>query len=95
MDSASANFMRTMEASMTQMDRGMAAAPMNDNVDHDFATMMLPHHQGAIDMAKAELCYGKDPVMRRLAEIIVGQQSEIAAMQLWINKNAALTAKEK
>ena len=81
---------------MTQMDRGMAAAPMNDDVDHDFATMMIPHHQGAIDMAKAELTYEKDPVMRRLAEeIIVDQQSEIAAMQLWINKNAASTRKEK
>jgi uncharacterized protein (DUF305 family) len=34
---------------------------------HDFATMMIPHHQGAIDMAKAELGNGKDPVMRRLA----------------------------
>jgi uncharacterized protein (DUF305 family) len=96
MDSLSAKFMQSMEASMTQMDRGMAAAPMNDNVDHDFATMMIPHHQGAIDMAKAELTYGKDPVMRRLAEeIIVDQQSEITAMQLWINKNAAFTAKEK
>jgi hypothetical protein len=95
-DSLSAKFMQAMEASMTQMDRGMAAAPMNDNVDHDFAAMMIPHHQGAIDMAKAELIYGKDPVMRRLAdEIIVDQQSEIAAMQLWINKNAAYTPKEK
>lgn len=96
MDSPSANFMQMMEASMRQMDRGMAAAPMNDDVDHDFATMMIPHHQGAIDMAKAELTYGKDPVMRRLAEeIIVDQQSEITAMQLWINKNAAFTAKER
>jgi uncharacterized protein (DUF305 family) len=96
MDSLSAKFMQAMEASMTQMDRGMAAAPMNDNVDHDFATMMIPHHQGAIEMAKAELAYGRDPVMRRLAEeIIVDQQSEIAAMQLWIDKNATSTAKEK
>ncbi len=96
MRSSSAGFMQMMEASMAQMDRGMAAAPMNDNVDHDFATMMLPHHQGAIDMAKAELSYGKDPVMRRLAqEIIVDQQSEIAAMNLWLNKNAAATTTEK
>jgi uncharacterized protein (DUF305 family) len=96
MDSPTANFMQMMEASMRQMDRGMAAAPMNDDVDHDFATMMIPHHQGAIDMAKAELTYGKDPVMRRLAEeIIVDQQSEITAMQLRINKNATFTAKEK
>jgi uncharacterized protein (DUF305 family) len=96
MDQVSDKFMQMMAASMTQMDRGMAAAPMNNNVDHDFATMMLPHHQGAIDMAKAELSYGKDPVMRRLAqEIIVDQESEIDAMNLWLNKNAASTTKEK
>jgi len=47
-------------------------------------------HQGAIDMAKAELLYGKDPVMRRLAEeIVVDQQSEIQAMQLWLSKQPA------
>jgi uncharacterized protein (DUF305 family) len=82
-------FMQAMDASMKQMDREMAAAPMNGDVDHDFATMMIPHHQGAIDMAKAELNYGKDPVMRRLAqEIVVDQQSEIEAMQLWLTKKA-------
>lgn len=95
-EQSSASFMQAMEASMARMDRGMSAAPMNNDVDHDFATMMLPHHQGAIDMAKAELSYGKDPVMRRLAqEIIVDQESEIDAMQLWLNKNAASTTKEK
>jgi uncharacterized protein (DUF305 family) len=52
--------------------------------------MMIPHHQGAIDMAKAELIYGKDPVMRRLAqEILVDQQSEIDAMHLWLEKTTA------
>jgi uncharacterized protein (DUF305 family) len=63
---AAAQFMQAMNASMERMDRDMAAAPMNGNVDHDFATMMLPHHQGAIQMAEAELSCGKDPVMRRL-----------------------------
>ena len=82
-------FMQAMNASMERMDRQMAAAPMNGSVDHDFAAMMIPHHQGAIDMAKAELIYGKDPVMRRLAqEILVDQQSEIDAMQLWLGKTA-------
>jgi uncharacterized protein (DUF305 family) len=51
-----------METSMTKMDKGLAAAPMTGDVDHDFATMMMPHHERAIDMAKAELSYGKDPV---------------------------------
>jgi uncharacterized protein (DUF305 family) len=75
--------MRAMDDSMSRMDIGMKSALINGNVDHDFATMMMPHHQGAIDMAKAEILYGKDPVMRRLAEeIVVDQQSEIQAMQL-------------
>jgi uncharacterized protein (DUF305 family) len=81
------SFMHAMNESMDRMDKGMKSAPMNGDVDHDFCTMMIPHHQGAIDMAKAELLYGKDPVMRRLAEeIIVDQQSEIQAMQLWLSK---------
>src|SRR5262249_52456154 len=51
--------------------------------DHDFAAMMIPHHQGAVDMAKAVLLHGKDPALRRLAqEIIVTQQQEIAVMRL-------------
>ena len=87
-------FIRAMNASMEHMDREMASAPMNGNIDHDFATMMMPHHHGAIDMAKAELSYGKDPVMRRLAqEIIVDQESEIDAMQLWLTKNSATNKK--
>jgi uncharacterized protein (DUF305 family) len=82
--------MQEMNGSMERMDRRMAEAPMNGSVDHDFASMMIPHHQGAIDMAKAELLYGKDPVMRRLAqEILVDQQSEIDAMQLWLERTIA------
>jgi uncharacterized protein (DUF305 family) len=87
-------FDHAMHLSMSRMDNGMKSAPMNGNVDHDFAAMMMPHHQGAIDMAKAELIYGKDPVMRRLAEeIVVDQQSEIEAMQLWLNKKSAVSSK--
>ena len=85
-----AQFMQAMHGSMERMDRQMATAPMNGNVDHDFASMMIPHHKGAIDMAKAELIYGKNPVMRRLAqEILVDQQSEIDAMRLWLEKTTA------
>ena len=87
---AGARFMQEMNGSMERMDRQMATAPMNGIVDHDFATMMIPHHQGAIDMAKAELIYGTDPVMRRLAqEILVDQQSEIDVMNLWLGKTSA------
>jgi uncharacterized protein (DUF305 family) len=56
----------------------------------DFAHVMIPHHQAAIDMAKVELVCDKDPVLRRLAqEIITDQQQEIEVMQQWL-KNANL-----
>ena len=80
-------FARLMETAMTVMDDGMKHAPMTGDPDHDFAAMMIPHHQGAIDMAKAELLYGKNPVLRRLAqEIIVTQASEITVMQTELKK---------
>ena len=92
MEPRAMSFMHVMKDSMERMDNGMKSGPMNGDVDHDFATMMMPHHQGAIDMAKAELIYGKDPVMRRLAEeIVVDQQSEIQAMQLWLSKQPTTT----
>jgi uncharacterized protein (DUF305 family) len=91
-----AQFMQAVNSSMQRMDRQMAGAPMNGNVDHDFASMMIPHHQGAIDMAKAELLYGKDPVMRRMAqEILADQQSEIDAMRLWLTKTAGGVSKKE
>lgn len=72
---------------MAIMNDGMARAPMSGDADHDFASMMMPHHQGAVDMAKAELLYGIDPVLRRLAqEIIVTQGQEIEVMQLQLKK---------
>jgi uncharacterized protein (DUF305 family) len=90
MPQAASKFMQEMDASMKVMDHDMASAPMTGDVDHDFVVMMIPHHQGAIDMAKGELSYGKDPVMRRLAqEIIVDQKSEIDVMNLWLRKHPA------
>lgn len=68
------------------MNAAMSSVPMTGNPDIDFAVMMIPHHQSAVDMAKAELRYGTDSRLRRLAqEIIVTQQSEIALMQLLLN----------
>jgi len=68
------------------MHHGMANAKRSGNPDHDFASAMIPHHQGAVDMAKVELLYGSDPVLRRMAqEIIVSQQQEIAVMQRQID----------
>jgi hypothetical protein len=87
-------FPALMNDAMSIMNDGMMRAPMNGNADHDFASMMIPHHQGAIDMAKAELLYGTNPVLRRLAqEIIVTQGSEIAVMQSQLAKPAAPAAK--
>jgi hypothetical protein len=62
-----------MDEAMAVMDRGMRAAPMNGAPDHDFVTMMIPHHQGAIDMAKAVLLYTQDPELRNLA-LVAPQQ---------------------
>ena len=67
---------------MSKMMDGMAARPTGD-VDADFTAMMIPHHQGAIEMAEAELRFGHNETLRRIAqEIIVDQQGEIAAMRL-------------
>ena len=67
---------------MQKMMAGMDVKPSGD-VDRDFAAMMIPHHQGAIDMALAELRYGTNEQLRRIAqEIIVSQQQEIAAMHV-------------
>jgi hypothetical protein len=69
------------EAAMATMHAGMEIKPRGD-VDADFAAMMIPHHQGAIDMAVLELRYGKNEQLRRIAqEIIVDQQQEITAMR--------------
>jgi Domain of unknown function (DUF305) len=67
---------------MDKMMAGMDVKPTGD-VDADFAAMMIPHHQGAIDMALAELRHGRNEQLRRIAqEIIVEQQQEINAMRL-------------
>src|SRR5262249_23384514 len=80
-------FDQLMADAMNVMHRNMHNAEYSSDADYDFVTMMIPHHQGAIDMAKALLLYGKDPQMRRLAqEIITDQQSEIQLMQLWLKK---------
>lgn len=73
-----------MMQAMTKMDRDMSAAKPSGNTDQDFVAMMIPHHQGAIDMAEVELKYGKDLTLRRLAtSIISAQKMEIKEMHAW------------
>jgi hypothetical protein len=73
--------------SMDKMHMAMSAVARSGNSDIDFVRLMLPHHQAAIDMAKTQLLYGKDPQMRRLAqEIITDQQLEIELMQRWLKQ---------
>jgi Domain of unknown function (DUF305) len=72
------------DAAMRRMMSNMTLKSTGD-VDRDFVSMMAPHHEGAIDMARAVLRYGHNEQIRRLAqEIIVTQQQEIAAMRLAI-----------
>ncbi len=88
--SAEKSFAVLMDEAMRVMENGMKGAPMTGDPDHDFAAMMIPHHQGAADMAKVELLYGKDPVLRRLAqEIIVTQQQEIEVMRMRLKQEKA------
>ncbi|KAF0116940.1 MAG: hypothetical protein FD150_30 [Rhodobacteraceae bacterium] len=75
-----------MEAN-DRMHKGMAIE-YTGNTDLDFIRGMVPHHQGAVEMAKIVLEHGKDPEVRKLAEgIIAAQEAEIKWMQDWLDKN--------
>ena len=80
--SAATPFQRGMDASMARMMRDMHAPGTTGDADADFLTMMIPHHAGAVDMARLVLQHGRDPATRQLAEeIIAGQTVEIESMQ--------------
>lgn len=79
MNDSSKAFMEVHE----KMMKSMMMAPTG-NADKDFAMMMIPHHQGAIDMAEVELKYGTDPVMKEMAQkIIDAQKKEIEEFKKW------------
>lgn len=85
MDEAHADLMKGMDAMHTEMMQGMMA----EDIDVAFVCGMIPHHQGAIDMAKAVIAHGDDPWTKELAQkIIDAQTQEIAEMKTWLEKQA-------
>ncbi|WP_105426554.1 MULTISPECIES: CopM family metallochaperone [Neorhizobium] len=75
---------KAFEDANAKMHKDMAIQYSGDT-DADFVRSMIPHHQGAIDMAKVELAHGKDPEIRKLAEAVIkAQEAEIAEMQAWL-----------
>lgn len=90
MASTAKPFDALMGDAMAVMDHDMRTAPMNGQPAHDFMTMMIPHHQGAIDMAKSILLNTQDPEVRNLAQgIITEQANEIRLMQAWLARHAS------
>lgn len=78
---------QALMAGMDQMQEHMAQGMTAKDIDVAFICGMIPHHQGAIDMAQAELKYGKDPFARKLAAgIIAAQEKEIAEMLDWLKQ---------
>jgi uncharacterized protein (DUF305 family) len=81
-DSAYLRFKQAMDEGMSTMMRDMHAPGFGGNPDIDFLAMMIPHHEGAIEMARLALVHGRDPATRRLAEEIIASQSiEIEGMR--------------
>jgi hypothetical protein len=81
---------REFHAAHERMMRNMAL-PYTGDADVDFRVQMIPHHQGAIDMARVALRHSKDPFTRQLAEtVIIEQQREIAEMQAWLAQRGAM-----
>jgi uncharacterized protein (DUF305 family) len=83
---ASRAYMQSMET----MNQAMMSQPMTGDADRDFASMMRSHHQAAVDMAKVEIQYGKDPAMKKVAEKVVTDQSkEIKELDTWLDRHPA------
>lgn len=91
-DPASRAYMQSMQ----KMNRDMRSKRMTGNADADFARMMAAHHQGAIDMARVELQYGKDPDLKAMAQKMVDDQTkEVQQLQDWLKQHPAKQASSK
>jgi uncharacterized protein (DUF305 family) len=81
-----AQFKEALDQSMMAMMND--STPIHNDIDKDFAAQMIPHHQSAVDMAKAYLQYGKDTGLRNLCKnIIDSQEKEIDMLKVWLAKN--------
>jgi len=92
-----ARFAQQIHAGMQRMMRDMHASALTGDPDADFLGMMIPHHEGAVEMARLVLVHGRDPATRRLAEDILASQTvEIEAMKrrLAVLRGNARTAEE-
>ena len=77
-----------MTQAMEEMESSMKNMKMTNNVDHDFATMMIPHHQSAIDMSDAVIKHGKDQEIKTMAEKIKSDsEKEIGELKQWLNNH--------
>ncbi|MBP2292696.1 CopM family metallochaperone [Azospirillum rugosum] len=86
---------RAYMESMRKMNRDMHR-PMTGDADQDFARMMAAHHQGAIDMARVQLRYGKDPDLKAMAQKVVEDQTkEVQQLQDWMKQHPAKQASSK
>lgn len=75
-------FIQEMHVGMEKMMQDMHADPPSGNPDIDFLVMMVPHHWGAVEMARLVLRHGRDPLVREIAQtILAGQQTEIQGMR--------------
>lgn len=83
-DTGSGGSTPAFKAADDKMMQDMSAPEYTGDADKDFVAHMIPHHQGAIDMAQVQLKYGKDPELKRMARnIIKAQHDEIAFMKRW------------
>lgn len=87
-DAHASNFATEMHQAMEEMESSMKNMKMTNNVDHDFAMMMIPHHQSAIDMSDAIAKHGKDQEIKTIAEKIKSDsQKEIDELKQWLNSH--------